>query len=66
MKSEKPVVHFETDSAFVGEVGQCAYVKAIGHPEFPSPYYVRTSSIVKVFKDGSFETRNTLYKPQQS
>jgi hypothetical protein len=57
----KPVVHFNGEPEFF-EIGQneVARVHALDHP-FWGKDILRTSSIVKKFEDGSFETRNTMY-----
>lgn len=65
LSNMKPIVYFDKESAWVGDEGQIAYVQAQDHPNFPGDRYLRTSTVVKKFKDGSFETKNTLYKPKQ-
>jgi hypothetical protein len=41
---------------------EVAHVRTVNHPAWGSDK-VRTSSVLYKFDDGSFETRNTIYKP---
>lgn len=43
------------------EVWQYASVFAINHPKLGRTW-VRTSKVLEIFDDGSFETMNTIYK----
>lgn len=61
--NNKPVVYFEKSSAYDVKLGQRGYVKAINHPKF-GHNNVHTSTIMEIYADGSFETRNTVYKPE--
>lgn len=66
--TEKPVVHFsgrpnfETWQLTDREV-EVAYVYALDHPRL-GRQPVRTSEVLHKFDDGSFETLNTIYKPE--
>ena len=63
-ETTKPVVHFAGDAQFEDWGGNTvAYVHAIDHPYLGS-MPVRTSSVQKRHDDGSFETLNTIYKPE--
>lgn len=64
---DKPIVHFRGDPTFhyaewEGIEWQYARVWALDHPTLGEGD-IRTSQIVHRFEDGSFETRNTVYKP---
>lgn len=65
-KIEKPVVYF-TDLPYYwmwdskNEVASLRFV--LGHPYLGDCSDVRTSTVLQKFDDGSFETRNTIYKP---
>ena len=61
---EKPVVHFKGEAEFhVHDSGSTvARVFAVDHPYWGAEV-LRTSTVLKRFDDGSFETRNTIYKP---
>lgn len=62
----KPIVQFRHDEGFDNwKVGQSAYVFPIDHPLRSNKSIVRTSVIVKINDDGSFETLNTIYQPQK-
>jgi hypothetical protein len=64
---EKPVVYFSGEPVFDTESypgHEVARVYALHHYVLGT-CDVRTSSVLKKFDDGSFETRNTLYKPAQ-
>jgi hypothetical protein len=59
----KPVVYFSGEAHFdVGSKYTVAYVSAIDHP-YLGTLPVRTSAVQKRNDDGSFETLNTIYKP---
>ena len=65
----KKVVHFLGEASFQpyetheGETGEVGHVYALDHPRLGKTW-VRTSAVVQKFDDGSFETLNTMYKPQ--
>lgn len=65
---DKPIVHFRGEVSFhygewEGIEWQYARVWALDHPVLGEGD-VRTSQIIHRFEDGSFETRNTIYKPE--
>ena len=63
----KPVVHYVIDeNTFVPEVGGHAIVHPVGHISslVSNTCSVITSQIVRKGTEGEFETRNTIYKPQ--
>ena len=66
---DKPVVHFLGDPAFFDYGGNpewpVASLYALDHPILGTGPVVHTSVIVKKNEDGSFETLNTIYKPQK-
>ena len=62
---EKPIVYFTgkptfSETLFPGH--KVAHVQALNHPYWGCDK-LRTSSVLYEFDDGSFETRNTIYKP---
>lgn len=62
---DKPVVYFINDARFDDEMYKghtVAHVQTINHYVWGNDS-VRTSSVLKKFEDGSFETMNTMYKP---
>lgn len=61
----KPVVHYAPSKYDVIVSGMSAYVLPVDHPSayVSNEITVRTSTVVVVHEDGSFETLNTLYKP---
>lgn len=65
---EKPVVHFsgraifETWALESGPV-EIAHVYGLDHPRL-GQRHIRTSTVLQKFEDGSFETLNTMYKPE--
>jgi hypothetical protein len=66
---EKPVVYYLGVPEFymwnpTDEVARIPFV--INHPLLGKAYDVRTSTVLVKFFDGSFETRNTIYKPMAS
>jgi hypothetical protein len=65
----KPVVYFLGQPFFfmwnsLDEVARLPFV--INHPLLGKCSEVRTSKVLAKFPDGSFETRNTIYKPLAS
>lgn len=65
---EKPVVRFAGTPAFYGwelsdRTAEVAWVHALDHPRL-GRQNVRTSEVIHKFDDGSFETLNTIYKPE--
>ena len=65
-KIEKPVVHFIGEPHYwmwdaKNEVAGLLFV--LDHPWLGACPDVRTSTVLKKFPDGSFETRNTMYIP---
>lgn len=65
-KIEKPVVHFIGEPHYwmwdsKNEVAGLEVV--LDHPHLGACPNVRTSTVLKKFPDGSFETRNTMYIP---
>lgn len=65
-KIEKPVVHFIGEPHYwmwdaKNEVAGLEVV--LDHPRLGACPNVRTSTVLKKFPDGSFETRNTMYVP---
>lgn len=66
--NEKKVVHFsgqpyfETWELESGPV-EVAHVYSLDHPRL-GRQHVRTSRVLHKFDDGSFETLNTIYKPE--
>lgn len=58
----KPVYFFEYTPVFINERGdERALVTVQGHP--CGETHVCTSRVLQKFPDGSFETRNSIYKP---
>lgn len=67
--NEKPVVYYMGQPEFWNwnentEVANLLFV--INHPVLGKCSNVRTSKVLQKFFDGSFETRNTMYKPLAS
>lgn len=63
----KPVVHYIGDAEFFDledEEGAFTFGRVFGvdHPHLGRGI-IRTSEVLQKFDDGSFETRNTIYKP---
>lgn len=67
----KPIVHFRGEASFhvapypdpeTGKEWTYARVFSLDHPILGRDI-VRTSEVLKIHEDGSFETRNTLYTP---
>lgn len=63
---QKPVVYFTGKPDFwmwnaTNEVASLQLV--VNHPRLGWCSDVRTSTVLHKFPDGSFETRNTIYKP---
>ncbi len=68
MSTEKPTVHFKGEPYFrpwnpPAEKPEVAEVFALDHPRL-GQRWVRTSDVLHKFDDGSFETLNTIYKPE--
>ena len=66
---EKPVVYYVGVPQFelwnpTDEIARIPFV--INHPLLGKCYDVRTSKVLAKFSDGSFETKNTVYKPMAS
>lgn len=64
---DKPEVLFLGDPRFDTEMfpgHEVAHVRTINHYVWGGDR-VRTSSVLKKFDDGSFETMNTIYKPHK-
>jgi hypothetical protein len=62
---KKPIVYFTGNVTFDEDMypgHEVAHVRTVNHPAWGSDK-VRTSSVLYKFDDGSFETRNTIYKP---
>lgn len=62
----KPVVYFTGEPSYWmwDEKNEVASLEAvIDHPKLGDCRDVRTSTVKQKFDDGSFETRNTIYKP---
>lgn len=61
----KAVVHYAPSKYDVIVSGMSAYVFPVDHPGalVSNETAVQTSPVVMVHEDGSFETKNTLYKP---
>ena len=64
----KPVVFFRGKAQFIDWAGkkdvQVARVDALNHPKLGA-CIVRTSQVMEIFDDGSFETMNTMYIPKK-
>lgn len=61
----KPVVHFIGEARFDTEMfpgSEVAHVYGVDHPILGRDN-IRTSEVLRKFSDGSFETRNTIYRP---
>lgn len=61
----KPVVHFVGKARFDTEMfhgSEVAHVYTEDHYIWGRDK-IRTSEVLKKFSDGSFETRNTIYRP---
>lgn len=54
--------HFETWELESGPV-EVAHVYGLDHPRLGKGH-IRTSRVLHKFDDGSFETLNTIYKPE--
>lgn len=67
----KPTVHYNNLLLSVIALGRGALVAPIDHPNHLADHavsntkHVLTSRVIKVHYDGSFETENTIYKPQK-
>lgn len=65
-KIEKPVVYFTGEPYYQmwDTKNEVAIVELVlNHPRLGDCRDVRTSTVKYKFDDGSFETRNTIYKP---
>lgn len=58
----KPIVRFVPHPENLIVLGLAALVEALDHPHIGKDL-VRTSRVVKLNPDGSFETLNTMYVP---
>lgn len=70
MSDTKPIVQYRREDGFFINVGKCAYVTPIDHPNHLEAHSVtngrevRTSTVLSYNKEtGEFETRNTKYVP---
>jgi hypothetical protein len=67
-QNNKPVVHFLNEATFednwMGTGCKVAHCVVIDHPRLGQSD-VRTSAVIKINEDGSFETRNSIYQPIQ-
>lgn len=66
----KPIVYFEGEAEFVtyeynGVEATIAMVYTINHPRLGREY-VRTSRVIQRREDGSFETLNSIYVPEEA
>ena len=66
----KPVVHYRTDvKSIIQDVGGWALIHPVDHPNpnglVSNECNVYTSEIVRRGDNGEFETRNTIYRPQE-
>ena len=67
----KPTVHYNNLLLSVIALGRGALVAPVDHPNHLASHavsntkHVLTSRVIKVHYDGSFETENTIYKPQK-
>lgn len=60
---DKPVVQFYPVEGWTPILGTFTMVRPINHPLRTNRHVVRTSHIIEVFPDGSFETDNTFFTP---
>lgn len=58
----KPIVNFIQHKNNIIVVGVSALVEAINHPRLGAEL-VRTSAVLSINDNGSFETRNSIYVP---
>jgi len=65
MPQRRPVVKYRPSPNDVIKVGHSAFIHPINHtsPRVSNNSFVFTSMVMEVFKDGQFETMNTLYQP---
>lgn len=64
----KPVVHYRpTDGDYI-HLDASARVLPLDHPSelVSNTNYVRTSLVERIGENGEFETRNTIYKPEEA
>ena len=71
MNPNKPVVYFtncEIKELYREniKVGETALIEVLDHPRFRVGEPVITSRVLHIFEDGSFETRNTIYRPAKA
>lgn len=67
MPSSKPVIFFDPKYSQEPVMGQCCHVTLTSkHPKLPHTDYVITSGVKFIYKDGSFRTHNSIYKPEPS
>jgi hypothetical protein len=66
---QKPVVFFIGQAKFIDwaykKDVQVAMVYALNHPKLGEGQ-VRTSQVMEIYDDGSFETMNTMYIPMKA
>jgi hypothetical protein len=64
----KRVVHYKRETLVYCEVGQSAFCQVIDHPMLGNNKErgVQTSEVIRLLKDGGFETLNNVYKPEQT
>lgn len=65
MSTRKAMVKFLPSEKNFIKVGHSAYVHPVNHtsPLVSNKRFVFTSEVLEIFKDGSFETRNSFYQP---
>ena len=60
----KPTVHYVLGDHLPPALGEGAHVYTLDHPNDPlnhSVYGVRTSKVIRIEDDGTFETLNSIY-----
>lgn len=63
--NDKKVVLYKKDDNFTPYIGSPAFVETVNHPDC-SNYtgnIVKTTKVISVGEDGTFETQNSVYKP---
>lgn len=60
----KPTVHYSGVAVPHPKVGYSTFVFPLDHPKRSNQRMGQTSNVVKVGKDGQFETLNTIYVPK--
>ena len=68
--TEKKVVHCRIHENLPIVVGRPAYINTYDHPDLSNRQIEEdnmaiTSTVQHIYPDGSFETKNTLYRPVQ-